>query len=173
MIVIIKINIYPQHVHFCVCVWFFKIRSYLENKKCKIITFIYFDICHRMAPLRVLYLVTLTDFFKVKHFNVISETVAVDAKMWIMIFTDFDNCYRMTSLQKLKLQIVMKQFMQTCLHVCGTHRLVAVVICFCVRPTFIFHPSPQSSTLAETYCEDSSERALWNGVKVEGKLFIR
>ena len=39
-------------------------------------TFIDFDICHRMAPLQKLYFMTLTYFLKVKNVNFhISETV--------------------------------------------------------------------------------------------------
>ena len=52
--------------------------------------FIDFDICHRMVPLRMLYIVTLTYFSNIN----ITQTAISSSKMRDMAFVDFDNCHK-------------------------------------------------------------------------------
>ena len=80
-------------VNLCICFCVsatFVITNGILNVKMQ---FIDFYICHRLAPLRKLYSVTLAYFSRSNHSSVsILETVSARTKMRETTFIDFDIC---------------------------------------------------------------------------------
>ena len=66
-------------------------------------TYVDFDICHRMASLRKLYFVTLTYLLKVNIFemSISLKQLELAQKMLQTTFVDFYICHGWTTLRKL------------------------------------------------------------------------
>ena len=110
----------------CYTLWHWS--PFSKNQKCKKNTFVDFDICHWMALLRKLFLVTLTYFWRSKIWN---KTFLSDEQSFRYDFYEQRFKWRPSQGGErpflYKVQMITKLFLQIWSELYGTHLRVALI----------------------------------------------